>query len=79
MNFKELFWTIIISLLLLLITLISLIFTMLGRRRVRKKDKGSTLLSGNLDGYQSPACLLERFNFRYLGANRTFASLFRLK
>ena len=75
---KELFWTIIISLLLLLITLICLIFTMLGRRRVERRIKDQLSFQETLMDTNPQLVSWKDLNFRYLGANRTYASFFGL-
>jgi two-component system, cell cycle sensor histidine kinase and response regulator CckA len=75
---KELFWTIIISLLLLLITLVFLILTMLGRRRVERKIKDQLTFQETLMDTNPQLVSWKDLNLRYLGANRTFANFFGL-
>lgn len=73
---KELFWTIITSLLLLLVTLIFLILTMLGRRRVEHKIKDQLSFQETLMDTNPQLVSWKDLNFRYLGANRTFSTFF---
>ena len=75
---KELFWTIIISLLLLLVTLIFLVLTMLGRRQVERKIKDQLSFQETLMDTNPQLVSWKDLNFRYLGANRTFATFFGL-
>jgi two-component system, cell cycle sensor histidine kinase and response regulator CckA len=75
---KELFWTIIVSLLLLLVTLIFLILTMLGRRRVERTIKDQLSFQETLMDTNPQLVSWKDLNFRYLGANRTFATFFGL-
>jgi PAS domain-containing protein len=75
---KELFWTIITSLLLLLVTLIFLVLTMLGRRRVERKIKDQLSFQETLMDTNPQLVSWKDLNFRYLGANRTFAAFFGL-
>ncbi len=73
---KELFWTIITSLLLLLVTLIFLVLTMLGRRRVERKIKDQLSFQETLMDTNPQLVSWKDLNFRYLGANRTFSTFF---
>ena len=75
---KELFWTIITSLLLLLVTLIFLVLTMLERRRVERKIKDQLTFQETLMDTNPQLVSWKDLNFRYLGANRTFAAFFGL-
>ena len=75
---KELFWTIIISLFLLLVTLISLIFTMLGRKRVERTIKDQLSFQETLMDTNPQLVSWKDLNLKYLGANRTFATFFGL-
>ena len=75
---KELFWTIIISLFLLLVTLIFLILTMLGRRRVERKIKDQLTFQETLMDTNPQLVSWKNLEFKYLGANRTFANFFGL-
>ena len=75
---KELFWTIIVSLLLLLASLIFLIFTMLGRRRIERTIKDQLSFQETLMDTNPQLVSWKDLNFRYLGANRTFATFFGL-
>jgi len=75
---KELFWTIIVSLLLLLLSSISLIFTMLGRRRVERTIKDQLSFQETLMDTNPQLVSWKDLNFKYLGANRTFATFFGL-
>lgn len=73
---KELFWTIIISLLLLLVSLISLIFTMLGRKRVERTIKDQLSFQETLMDTNPQLVSWKDLNLRYLGANRAFTNFF---
>jgi two-component system, cell cycle sensor histidine kinase and response regulator CckA len=75
---KELFWTIIISLLLLLVTLIFLVTTMLGRRRVERKIKDQLTFQETLMDTNPQLVSWKNHDFKYLGANRAFANFFGL-
>ncbi|MGW8160067.1 MAG: hypothetical protein ACWGKN_16525 [Desulfoprunum sp.] len=75
---KELFWTIITSLLLLLVTLIFLVLTMLERRRVERRIKDQLTFQETLMDTNPQLVSWKDLNFRYLGANRTFAAFFGL-
>ena len=75
---KELFWTIIVSLFLLLVSSISLIFTMLGRRRVERTIKDQLSFQETLMDTNPQLVSWKDLNFKYLGANRTFATFFGL-
>jgi two-component system, cell cycle sensor histidine kinase and response regulator CckA len=75
---KELFWTIIISLLILLVTLIFLITTMLGRRRVERKIKDQLTFQETLMDTNPQLVSWKNLEFKYLGANRSFAAFFGL-
>ena len=75
---KELFWTIIVSLLLLLVSSLSLIFTMLGRRRVERTIKDQLSFQETLMDTNPQLVSWKDLNFKYLGANRTFATFFGL-
>jgi PAS domain S-box-containing protein len=75
---KELFWTIITSLFLLFVTLIFLVFTMLGRRRVERTIKDQLSFQETLMDTNPQLVSWKDLNFRYLGANRTFATFFGL-
>ncbi|MDK9707383.1 MAG: ATP-binding protein [Desulforhopalus sp.] len=75
---KELFWTIIVSLLILLITLIFLVFTMLGRRRVERKIKDQLTFQETLMDTNPQLVSWKNLDFKYLGANRAFANFFGL-
>jgi PAS domain S-box-containing protein len=75
---KELFWTIIVSLLILLVTLIFLVLTMLGRRRVERKIKDQLTFQETLMDTNPQLVSWKNLDFKYLGANRTFANFFGL-
>ncbi len=75
---KELFWTIIVSFFLLLGTLISLIFTMQGRRRVERTIKNQLSFQETLMDTNPQLVSWKDLNLRYLGANRTFSTFFGL-
>jgi two-component system cell cycle sensor histidine kinase/response regulator CckA len=73
---KELFWTIITSLLLLLITMVFLIWTMLGRRQVELKIKDQLTFQETLMDTNPQLVSWKNRDLRYLGANRAFAAFF---
>jgi PAS domain S-box-containing protein len=75
---KELFWTIIVSFLLLLVTLIFLILTMLGRRQVERKIKDQLSFQETLMDTNPQLVSWKNLDLKYLGANRTFATFFGL-
>ncbi|MDP3480401.1 MAG: ABC transporter substrate binding protein, partial [Desulfoprunum sp.] len=75
---KELFWTIIVSLLILLVTLIFLVLTMLGRRRVERTIKDQLSFQETLMDTNPQLVSWKNLEFKYLGANRTFATFFGL-
>jgi PAS domain S-box-containing protein len=75
---KELFWTIIVSFLLLLVTLVFLVLTMMGRRRVERKIKDQLTFQETLMDTNPQLVSWKDLNLRYLGANRTFAEVFGL-
>ena len=75
---KELFWTIIVSFLLLVVTLVFLVLTMMGRRRVEHKIKDQLTFQETLMDTNPQLVSWKDLNFRYLGANRTFANFFGL-
>ena len=75
---KELFWTIIISLLLLLVSLIFLVLTMLGRRRVERRIKDQLTFQETLMDTNPQLVSWNNLEFKYVGANRAFASFFGL-
>jgi len=75
---KELVWTIVVSLLLLLVTLIFLVSTMLGRRQVERKIKDQLTFQETLMDTNPQLVSWKNLNFKYLGANRTFATFFGL-
>ncbi len=75
---KELFWTIIVSLLILLVTLIFLVLTMLGRRRVERTIKDQLSFQETLMDTNPQLVSWKNLEFKYLGANRAFATFFGL-
>ena len=75
---KELFWTIIVSLLLLLVTLIFLVLTMIGRRQVERKIKDQLTFQETLMDTNPQLVSWKNLDLKYLGANRTFAAFFGL-
>ena len=75
---KELVWTIAISLLVLLVTMAFLILTMLGRRRVERKIKDQLSFQETLMDTNPQLVSWKNLEFKYLGANRTFATFFGL-
>jgi two-component system, cell cycle sensor histidine kinase and response regulator CckA len=75
---KELVWTIVISLLLLLVTLIFLVSTMIGRRQVERKIKDQLTFQETLMDTNPQLVSWKNLDFKYLGANRTFATFFGL-
>ncbi len=75
---KELVWTIGISVLLLLVTLIFLVSTMIGRRRVERKIKDQLTFQETLMDTNPQLVSWKNLDFQYIGANRTFANFFGL-
>jgi two-component system, cell cycle sensor histidine kinase and response regulator CckA len=73
---KELFWTIIISLVLLLITMLFLIMTMMGRRQVELKIKDQLTFQETLMDTNPQLVSWKNLDLKYLGANRAFATFF---
>ncbi|MDR3631006.1 MAG: ABC transporter substrate binding protein [Desulfocapsaceae bacterium] len=75
---KELFWTIITSLLLLLVTLVFLVLTMLGRRQVERRIKDQLTFLETLMDTNPQLVSWKNLEYKYLGANRAFAGFFGL-
>lgn len=76
---KELFWTIIVSFILLFIILVFLVITMLERRKVERKVKDQLAFQETLMDTVPQLVSWKDVNGRYLGANRAFAEFFGLK
>ncbi len=76
---KELVWTIVTSLLLLLVTLVFLVSAMLDRRQVERKIKDQLTFQETLMDTNPQLVSWKNLDFRYLGANRAFATFFGLK
>jgi len=76
---KELFWTIIISLMLLLMALVFLTVTMLERRKVERKVKDQLAFQETLMDTVPQLVSWKDSKGRYLGTNRAFAEFFGLK
>lgn len=76
---KELFWTIIVSLVLLILVLAVLILTMLERRKVERKVKDQLAFQETLMDTVPQLVSWKDTNGRYLGTNRAFAEFFGLK
>ncbi len=75
---KNLVWTIVISLLLLLITSVFLVTTMIGRRQVERKIKDQLTFQETLMDTNPQLVSWKNLDFKYIGANRTFANFFGL-
>jgi PAS domain S-box-containing protein len=73
---KELFWTIIVSLFLLLITLASMVVAMLERRKVELKIKDQLTFQETLMDTIPQLVSWKNREGRYLGANRAFTDFF---
>lgn len=76
---KELFWTIIVSFLLLLVALIFLGFTMIGRRKVERKVLEQLSFQETLMDTIPQLVSWKDITGRYLGANRTFIEFFGIE
>jgi two-component system cell cycle sensor histidine kinase/response regulator CckA len=75
---KELVWTILVSLFILLVTMVFLVLNMLGRRRVERKIKDQLSFQETLMDTNPQLVSWKNIKFRYLGANRAFANFFGL-
>ena len=75
---KELVWTIAISLLVLLVTMVFLVMTMLGRRRVERKIKDQLSFQETLMDTNPQLVSWKNLELKYLGVNRAFADFFGL-
>jgi two-component system, cell cycle sensor histidine kinase and response regulator CckA len=73
---KELFWTIAISFVLLLLTLISLVVTMVGRRESERKVIEQLSFQGTLMDTIPQLVSWKNNEGRYLGANKAFIQFF---
>lgn len=73
---KELFWTIIVSLFLLLIALISMVVAMLERRKVELKIKDQLAFQETLMDTIPQLVSWKNREGKYLGANRAFTDFF---
>ncbi len=76
---KELFWTIMISLLLLLIVLVFLVTAMIGRRRVERKITEQLSFQETLMDTIPLLVSWKNRERKYLGANRTFIDFFNIE
>jgi len=76
---KELFWTIIVSLFLLLIALISMVVAMLERRKVELKIKDQLTFQETLMDTIPQLVSWKNREGKYLGANRAFTDFFGIK
>ncbi len=75
---RELFWTIMVSIFLLLVALVFLIINMLARRKVERKIKNQLTFQETLIDTIPQLVSWKDMKGSYLGANRTFASFFGL-
>ncbi len=76
---KELFWTIMTSLLLLLIVLVFLVTAMIGRRRVERKITEQLSFQETLMDTIPLLVSWKNRERKYLGANRTFIDFFNIE
>ena len=76
---RELFWTIMISVILLFITVIFLITNMVARRRVEQKMKNQLTFQETLIDTIPQLVSWKDAERRYVGANRTFAEFFGVR
>lgn len=76
---KELFWTIIISLLLLLVALISMVVAMVERKKVEVKIKDQLTFQETLMDTIPQLVSWKDIHGKYLGANRAFTDFFGIK
>ncbi len=76
---RELFWTIMISVILLFITVIFLITNMAARRRVEQKMKNQLTFQETLIDTIPQLVSWKDAERRYVGANRTFADFFGVR
>ena len=75
---KELFWTIIVSMVLLFIILVFLVMTMIERRKVERKVKDQLAFQETLMDAVPQLVSWKDVSGRYLGSNRAFAEFFGL-
>lgn len=73
---KELFWTIMVSFLLLLIVLFFLVFTMVERRKVQRKVQEQLAFQETLMDTIPQLVSWKDTTGKYLGANQTFTEFF---
>lgn len=73
---KELFWTIMVSFLLLLIVLVFLVFTMIERRKVQRKVQEQLSFQETLMDTIPQLVSWKDTTGKYLGANQTFTEFF---
>jgi len=73
---KELFWTIMVSLLLLVIVLVFLVLTMLERRKVQRKVQEQLSFQETLMDTIPQLVSWKDTTGKYLGANQTFTEFF---
>ncbi|WP_338667417.1 hybrid sensor histidine kinase/response regulator [Pseudodesulfovibrio methanolicus] len=76
---KELFWTIMVSFVLLVLVLIFLILTMLERRKVERKIKDQLAFQETLMDTVPQLVSWKDADGRYLGTNRAFSEFFGLE
>lgn len=76
---RELFWTIIVSFILLLITVVFLIFNMIARKQVEQKMKNQLTFQETLIDTIPQLVSWKNHRYQYVGANLTFANFFGLK
>lgn len=76
---KELFWTIMVSMILLLITLVGMVVAMTGRRKVELKIKDQLAFQETLMDSIPQLISWKDTEGRYLGVNRAFSDFFELQ
>lgn len=76
---KELFWTIMVSLFLLLIALISMVIAMIERKKVELKIKDQLTFQETLMDTIPQLISWKDVQGKYLGANRAFTDFFGIK
>ncbi len=76
---RELFWTIIVSFILLLITVLFLVVNMIARKQAEQKMKNQLTFQETLIDTIPQLVSWKNRAYRYVGANLTFANFFGLK
>lgn len=76
---RELFWTIIVSFILLLITVLFLVASMIARKQAEQKMKNQLTFQETLIDTIPQLVSWKDTKYRYVGANLTFANFFGLK